>query len=77
MKKSKRELRTELLDSLLALLEESKNEVLDFEYETDTEWGFIECENEQSQEVKIIINDSDLGIEVYVDGEQVKCGGDD
>lgn len=75
MPKDTKRLRKELVDSLLNLLEESNNEVLDYSYETDDEWAFIECENEKGQQVLIVFNDSRLGVEVYVDGEQVKCGG--
>ena len=44
MAKDKKQLRKELVDSLLNLLEESNNEVLDYSYETDDEWAFIETD---------------------------------
>ena len=66
-----REKRYELNKSLYELLAYSKNEVIDHEYETDDEWGFIECINEKGQEVKLVFNEEDT-VAVYIDGIQVK-----
>ena len=63
--------RNELNSKLLELLQYSKNEVIDHEFETDEEWGFIECVNEQGQEVKIVFTEEET-VAVYVDGVQVK-----
>lgn len=68
--------RNELNSKLLELLQCSKNTVIDHELETDDEWGFIECVNEQGQEVKIVFTEEET-VAVYVDGVQVKCGGGD
>ncbi len=68
--------RNELNSKLLELLQYSKNTVIDHELETDDEWGFIECVNEQGQEVKIVFTEEET-VAVYVDGVQVKGGGGD
>lgn len=63
--------RNELNSKLLDLLQYSKNTVIDHEFETDDEWGFIECVNEQGQEVKIVFTEEET-VAVYLDGVQVK-----
>ena len=66
-----REDRNELNKKMLELLQYSKNEVIDHEFETDEEWGFIECVNEKGEEVKIVFNEEET-VAVYLNGVQVK-----
>ena len=66
--------RTTFLRQLKGLLEESGLELLDYEEEDGTEWGFIEVLNEKNQQVSIIVDDTRLGTTVLVDGVEVKNG---
>jgi hypothetical protein len=61
-----RDKRDGLNEALYELLLEAGVEILDHEYETTDEWGFIECLNKNNEEVKFVFNDNNL--EMYVDG---------
>ena len=61
-----RDKRNGLNEALYELLLEAGAEILDHEYETKDEWGFIECLNKNNEEVKFVFNDNNL--EMYVDG---------
>ena len=61
-----RDKRDGLNKALYELLLEAGVEILDHEYETKDEWGFIECLNKHNEEVKFVFNDNNL--EMYVDG---------
>jgi hypothetical protein len=66
--------RTVFLRQLVGLLKDSGLEVLDYEEESENEWGFVEVLNEKNQQVSIVVDDSRLGTTVLVDGVEVKNG---
>jgi hypothetical protein len=66
--------RTTFLRQLVGLLKDSGLEVLDYEEESENEWGFVEVLNEKNQQVSIVIDDSRFGATVLVDGVEVKNG---
>lgn len=59
--------RDELNKALFELIQNSDNEILDHEYETKDEWGFIECINSNGQEVKLVFTENPT-VSVYIDG---------
>lgn len=61
-----RDKRDGLNKALYELLLEAGAEILDQEYETNEEWGFIECLNKDNEEVKFVFNENNL--EMYIDG---------
>lgn len=63
--------RNNLLQALVDIIEESENEVLDFEFEDEYEWGFVECTNPKGQLVRIVLTDSPEIFEMYIDDEKV------
>jgi hypothetical protein len=63
--------RTTFLRQLVGLLKDSGLEVLDYEEESENEWGFVEVLNEKNQQVSIVIDDSRFGATVLVDGVEV------
>jgi ketol-acid reductoisomerase len=65
------EKRNELNKSLYELIKEGGIEILDHEYETEAEWGFIEVIDKYGREVKYVFTDDKLNpIQMYVEGIQ-------
>lgn len=61
--------RNELNESLYELIKEGGIEILDHEYETEAEWGFIEVIDKNGREVKYVFTDDKLNpIQMYVEG---------
>lgn len=63
------EKRNELNKSLYELIKEGGLEILDHEYETEAEWGFIEVVDKNGREVKYVFTDDKYNpIQMYVEG---------
>lgn len=63
--------RNDLLQALINIIEDSENEIIDFQFEDENEWGFVESVNPKGQVVRVVLTDSPEVFEMYVDEEKV------